>query len=78
MIRKFKPWNWIEIGVAYGGSPVLILNAIKDYPDSKLISIDLFTSKNNKTIWYFIKKIFHELTNKWKLFVGKMPHIILS
>ena len=41
LIRKIKPKNCLEIGVANGGSSILILNAIKDIKDSFLISLDL-------------------------------------
>jgi len=57
------------------------LNAIKDFPDSFLISIDLsenyYRNKNKKT-GYLVKEKFNELTNKWKLFTGDMPHKFLS
>ena len=33
LIRKYKPKNRLEIGVARGGSAILILNAIKDIPN---------------------------------------------
>ena len=42
LIRKHKPKNCLEIGVANGGSSILILNAIKDFPESILISIDFY------------------------------------
>ena len=43
IIRKFKPKKCLEIGVARGGSSVLILNALKDISDSFLVSLDLKT-----------------------------------
>ena len=36
MIRKLKPKKIVEIGVAYGGTSALMLNAIKDIDDAKL------------------------------------------
>ena len=42
IIRKKKPKNCLEVGVAKGGSSILILNAIKDIPNSKLVSFDLY------------------------------------
>ena len=81
LIRKHRPKNCLEIGVSKGGSSILILNAIKDFPDSFLISIDLsenyYRNKNKKT-GYLVKEKFNELTNKWKLFTGDMPHKFLS
>ena len=41
MVRKVKPKKIVEIGVAYGGTSAIILNAIKDIKDSKLYSIDI-------------------------------------
>lgn len=79
LIRKHKPKNLLEIGVARGGSSILILNAIKDYPDSQLISIDLFTKwRKIKKIGYLVEQNFPELMKKWKLFLGDMPHKFLS
>lgn len=43
LIRKLKPRNCLELVVAKGGSAVLILNVLKDIPNSFLISIDLNT-----------------------------------
>ena len=40
LIRKFEPKKLLEIGVSAGGSSSLILNAIKELPNSKLYSID--------------------------------------
>ena len=80
LIRKFKPKNCLEIGVANGGSSILILNAIRDIPDSILISIDLntqlFSDKSKKT-GYRVNQYFPELTKKWKLFTGQQPHKFL-
>ena len=77
LIRKYKPKNCLEIGVARGGSSILILNAIKDLPDSRLVSIDLFTSLFVNKIGYLVSEKFPELMNKWKLFIGDMPHKFL-
>ena len=81
LIRKYKPKNCLEIGVAKGGSSILILNAIKDFPDSILISIDLnenYYKNKTKRTGYLVKEEFNELTDKWKLFLGDMPHKFLS
>ena len=78
LIRKHRPKNCLEIGVANGGSSILILNAIKDFPESSLVSIDLFTFRNNKKIGYKVEENFPELMMKWKLFLGDMPHKFLS
>lgn len=77
LIRKHKPKNCLEIGVAFGGSSVLILNAIKDFPESNLVSIDLAKHINQKNIGYKVE-LFPELMKKWKLFTGNMAHTFLS
>ena len=64
IIRKYKPRRCLEIGVAYGGSSIIILNAIKDIKDSFLISLDLNTKLycNSKlATGYRVKKYFPEL-----------------
>ena len=83
IIRKFKPKKCLEIGVASGGSSVIILNAIKDIKDSLLVSLDLninlYVNAKNKT-GYTVKKYFPELANnnKWKLYTGEQPHKFLD
>ena len=81
IIRKIRPKNCLEIGVADGGSSILILNAIKDIKGSLLISLDLYNhtgSKSNKKIGNRVEKYFPELMNKWKLFTGDLPHKFLE
>ena len=81
IIRKYKPKKCLEIGVAYGGSSIVILNAIKDIKDSFLVSLDLnnnvYTGEKVKT-GYNANKYFPELTNKWKLFTGEQPNKFLD
>ena len=80
IIRKFKPKKCLEIGVANGGSSILILNAIKDIDDSFLVSMDLNTQmylKNGLKTGYRVKKYFPELSKKWRLFTGDLPHKFL-
>ena len=78
IIRKHKPKNCLEIGVAYGGSSVLILNAIKDLSGSYLVSLDLFLTFKQKEVGYIVKQKFPELMDKWKLVTGNMPHKYLE
>ena len=64
IIRKNKLKNCLEIGVAYGGSSILILNALKDIENSLLVSLDLnkeLTNDNTKLIGYKAKQYFPEL-----------------
>jgi predicted O-methyltransferase YrrM len=80
IIRRHKPKKCLEIGVAFGGSSIIILNAIKDIKDSFLVSLDLNSVILGKQTGYNAKKYFPELTNnnKWKLFTGKQPHKFLD
>ena len=81
IIRKYKPKKCLEVGVARGGSSVLILNAINDIENSFLISLDLntklYVDKKYDT-GYIVNTHFPELTKKWKLFTGEQPHIFLQ
>ena len=81
VIRKLKPKNCLEIGVAEGGSAIIILNALQDIKDSKLVSLDIsnkyYTNKSLLT-GHNVKEHFPELMNKWKLFTGEQPHIFLE
>lgn len=80
LIRKYKPKNCLEIGVANGGSSVLILNAIKDIPNSILVSMDLNNQlyyDPNKTTGYRVNKYFSELSKNWILLTGEQPHKFL-
>ena len=81
IIRKFRPKKCLEVGVARGGSSVIILNAIKDIPDSFLISLDLNTKlfiDNTKDTGYVVKEFFPELNKNWSLFTGEQPHKFLE
>ena len=81
IIQKFKPKKCLEIGVARGGSSILILNSIKDIKNSFLISIDLnkkcYIERQYDT-GYRVNKYFPELTKNWQLFTGEQPHIFLQ
>ena len=82
IIRKHKPKKCLEIGIAKGGSSIIILNALKDMNDSFLISLDLSNyNKNGKYhIGENVKKYFPELAqnNKWQLYTGEQPHKFLE
>lgn len=89
LISIYKPKRILEIGVAFGGGTSVILNAIKDMPESRLYSIDR-ASKSRKLeagyqtgdacdIGYLAKELFPEFyaNGKAKLFVGNdASHII--
>ena len=81
IIRKYKPRICLEIGVAEGGSSILILNAIKDIKNSCLVSLDLNTKfyiNPKKNTGHCVKKYFPELANNWQLFTGEQPHKFLE
>ena len=80
IIRKNKLKNCLEIGVAHGGSSVLILNALKDIENSLLVSLDLnkeMYNDPNKLTGYRVKKYFPELAKNWKLYTGDQAHKFL-
>ena len=69
VIRKFRPKKILELGVAEGGSSIIILNAIKDIKNSHLYSIDLST---NEMIGFCVKNIFPQFSKKWSLYTGNV------
>lgn len=74
IIRKYKPKKVLEIGVFSGGTSVLIMNAIKDIPNSKLYSVDKETRwqrNRSKKIGWFVGEKHPELMDKWTLYTGK-------
>jgi predicted O-methyltransferase YrrM len=80
LIRKLKPKSCLEIGVANGGSSILILNALKDIKDSSLVSLDISekscTDPGLKT-GNRVKTYFPELAKKWSLYTGDLPNKFL-
>ena len=81
LIRKNKLKNCLEIGVAHGGSSIIILNSIKDIEDSLLVSLDLNSEIYNepdKKTGYRVNQYFPELAKKWKLYTGDQPHKFLD
>lgn len=69
LIRKFEPKKIVEIGVASGGSSIIILNAIKDIKNAHLYSIDL---KPKHNIGYYVKKFYPDFLNNWSLYKGNI------
>jgi len=67
IIRKIKPKKILELRVFFGGSSIIILNAIKDLKNSHLYSIDL---NSNEIIGSCVKIHFPDLLKKWTLFKG--------
>ena len=69
IIRYLKPKKILEIGVRSGGSTAIILNAIDDFEDSKLFSIDL---SSDESVGECVYKYFPQLKKKWTLFKGNI------
>ena len=73
LVRKYKPKKIVELGVSAGGSAALMLNAIKDLPESKLYSIDRYENwykQPSKKCGWLVKEKFPELMDKWTLYIG--------
>ena len=69
IIRKFRPQKIVEIGVASGGSSIIILNAIKDIKNAHLYSIDL---SDNDKIGFCVEKLYPHFLNNWSLYKGNI------
>ena len=69
IIRKYKPHKILEVGVNFGGSSIIILNAIQDIKDSKLFSIDL---NDKEYVGDCVYKYFPQFTKNWKFFKGNI------
>jgi predicted O-methyltransferase YrrM len=74
LILRNKPKKLLEIGVSAGASSIVMLNAIKDFSDATLYSIDYsdnwYKSANLKT-GYMVDK-YVELKVKWRLYTGAL------
>ncbi|MEI0487426.1 class I SAM-dependent methyltransferase [Brachyspira intermedia] len=73
IIRQLKPKKILEVGVSAGASAALILNAIKDMPESHLYSIDYLDKwyrDPEKDVGFVVKDYFKDLQDKWTLYTG--------
>ncbi|MEI0550864.1 class I SAM-dependent methyltransferase [Brachyspira intermedia] len=73
IIRQTKPKKILEIGMAAGGSSLLILNAIKDIKDSKLYSIDYIEKwweNTSKNIGFLVEERGQNLLDRWNPYRG--------
>ena len=73
IVRQTKPKKILELGVSAGGSSAIILNAIKDFDNAKLYSVDYnkkWYRDNSKDVGFIIDEKFSNLKNKWKLYTG--------
>ena len=81
IIYYHKPKKCLEVGVADGGSSILILNSLKLIKESLLVSLDLNENlyyNSTKKTGYRVKKYFPELMKNWMLFTGDQPHKFLD
>jgi hypothetical protein len=69
VVRKFKPKKILEIGVSNGCSSSIILNAIQDFNNSHLYSIDL---SDENFIGSCVTSLFPNLLPKWTLYKGNI------
>lgn len=69
IIRKFKPKKIVEIGVFKGGSSIIILNALNNFKNAHLYSIEL---KDGNIIGSCVRQFFPNLIRNWSLFKGNI------
>ena len=74
MIRYMKPAKILEVGVSRGGGSAIILNAIKDLPQSHLYSVDYcekhYSGETDKLSGYLVDEKFPQLKDKWTFYRG--------
>ncbi len=80
LLRYYKPANILEVGVSRGGGTAVVLNAIRDMPGSRLVSVDLAEH------WYMdpavpvgavVLELYPEGNAQWELHTGKDPLDVL-
>jgi len=82
LIRHYQPKNILEVGVAFGGGTVNILNAISDIPESTLVSIDRFRYhyRDKDVLIGADVEIYRDVlpADKWQLITGKDPSEVMG
>lgn len=82
IIRKAKPKVLVEMGLSAGGSSCVILNAIKDNPESHLYSFDYNTNwyrdeykrqDMGRKTGFLVDLLLPILKSKWSLYTGGVP-----
>jgi predicted O-methyltransferase YrrM len=69
LLRYYQPQHILELGVHNGGGTVNILNAIEDFPEAKLVSVDV---RADDGCGLEAKKRYPDLVgDKWHLVLGK-------
>lgn len=80
LLRLTKPENILEIGVSQGGSTAVILNAISDRKDTRLVSIDnseYYYKDTTLKVGCIVDEIYPEGNDQWTLYAGKDPVEVL-
>ena len=73
IIRHYKPKKIVEIGVSYGASSAILLNATKDNEQSRVYSLDLSPihyKDSTKKTGFLIEELFPEFLDRWILQTG--------
>jgi predicted O-methyltransferase YrrM len=72
LILKFQPKKVLEIGIAAGSSSVILLNALQNTPNTKLISVDYATQyyRDPTKKSGFIVDSYPRLKENWRLYTG--------
>lgn len=74
LVRYYQPRRILEIGVNRGGGSAVLLNAISDMPDAKLVSVDVL---NMDYIGREAEESF-PMSKQWMLYKGKDPVEIIE
>ncbi len=75
LLLREKPKKILELGVAAGGSSVTILNAMQEFHDSQLHSVDIqefFWDGSGRRMGYLVDD-YPELKRNWDLYTGNLP-----
>ena len=73
LIRILKPHRILELGIAEGAGSVVILNAIKDMPDSILASFDVSKKLWNdpsKRTGFIVERMYPNGNSQWRIHLG--------
>ncbi|MBQ6971947.1 MAG: class I SAM-dependent methyltransferase [Synergistaceae bacterium] len=74
IVRFLKPAKILEVGVASGGGSSIILNAIRDLPNSQLISADYcekyYGGQTERLSGWLVDEEFPHLKGKWTIYSG--------
>lgn len=81
LIRYYMPTSLLEVGVATGGGTCVLLDAIKDIQNSKLVSIDkaeMSITTPDATVGHSVSSHFDCVPENWTLVKGKDPSAVMG